>query len=50
MGKKKFNTEQIISILREAEMLHSKGETVQSICRNKKDDIIELKSFDKNYK
>ena len=33
MGKKKFSTEQIISKLREAEVLGSKGETVESICR-----------------
>jgi transposase-like protein len=34
MGKKRFTPEQIITMLREAEVLHSKGETIESICRH----------------
>ena len=34
MGKKRFTTEQIITMLREAEVLHTKGETIESICRH----------------
>jgi transposase-like protein len=34
MGKKRFTPEQIISKLREAEVLQAKGETVESICRH----------------
>ena len=34
MGKKKYTAEQIITKLREAEVLSAKGETIQSICRH----------------
>ena len=34
MARKHFTTEQIIRKLREAEVLQSKGETVEQICRN----------------
>ena len=34
MGKKRYTTEQIIIKLREAEVLHTKGETIESICRH----------------
>ena len=34
MGKRKFTTEQIISKLREAEVLHSKGESISDICKH----------------
>ena len=33
MNKKKYTEEQIIGKLREAEVLQSKGETMESICR-----------------
>ena len=33
MAKKRFTTEQIIGKLREAEVLQSKGESMESICR-----------------
>ena len=34
MARKHFTTEQIIKKLREAEVLQSKGEPVEQICRN----------------
>ena len=34
MRKKRFTPEQIIKKLREAEVLQSRGETVEQICRN----------------
>jgi len=34
MGKKRFTPEQVIAKLREAKVLHAKGETVESICRH----------------
>ena len=34
MGKKRYTPEQIIAKLREAEVLHSKGDTIESICRH----------------
>jgi transposase-like protein len=34
MGKKKYTAEQIITKLREAEVLSAKGETIQSTCRH----------------
>ena len=34
MGKKRYTTEQIITMLREAEVLHTKGERIESICRH----------------
>ena len=34
MGKRKFTTEQIISKLREAEVLYSKGESISTICKH----------------
>lgn len=33
MPKKRFSTEQIITKLREAEVLHSQGETIEAICK-----------------
>lgn len=33
MGKVKFTTEQIIRKLREAEVLHSQGATINAICK-----------------
>ena len=33
MGKRKFTTEQIISKLREAEVLQSQGQTVSMVCK-----------------
>ena len=33
MGRRKFTTEQIIGKLREAEVLQSQGEPVESICK-----------------
>lgn len=33
MGRRKFTTEQIIGKLREAEVLQSQGENVESICK-----------------
>ena len=33
MGKRRFTAEQIIGKLREAEVLQSKGETMEMICR-----------------
>ena len=33
MGRRKFTTEQIIGKLREAEVLQSQGEAVESICK-----------------
>ena len=34
MGKKRYTTEQIITMLREAEVLHTKGERIEAICRH----------------
>lgn len=33
MGRKRYQPEQIIGYLREAEILHSKGSTIPDICR-----------------
>ena len=33
MGRKRYQPEQIIGYLREAEILHSKGRTIPEICR-----------------
>ena len=33
MGKKTYSPEQIISYLREAELLHAKGSTIPQICK-----------------
>ena len=34
MNKKKFTVEQIIGKLREAEVLQSKGESIEAVCRH----------------
>ena len=34
MSKKRYTTEQIIGKLREAEVLQSKGESIESVCRH----------------
>jgi transposase-like protein len=34
MGKKRYSSEQIIFMLREAEVALSQGKTVQEVCRN----------------